>query len=234
MRIFRLSVSYFRLVSVAYATSLLLLLSAARFPQTHTVEYSKLNSKQQTLASGYLSAANKQWGDLHPSEQVEFAGATQGIGTWWQFEPEAQPPQPGLEQVTAVAVIRGDVPGAPSPKQFNLQVSWNQQSENAFAHGWAWGKHASQLHPGYHGYNQNKAGDPFLGIVTLFCDHDASKGQIHIDLRDTFGHYLPDNANIAKNYREYCAWYGKIDGYVGDCNKNGGAEVPSQLVRGSR
>lgn len=169
------------------------------------------------LASAYFSNHSGNWDSLNASEQLEFAGATQALDSWPRFTPGMPTSQPGLNELVVVDAIHGAIRNAPSQDQFNLEVEWTPQAKRAFASASGWGTHQSQLHPGMHGYQQNKDGDPFLGIVVLFSDGDIIKGQFHIGFRTVFGHYFPNNGNIAANYGKYCDWFGNIEGYNGNC-----------------
>jgi len=181
-----------------------------------TVDFSRLNARQRSLFGTYVkSHPTAKWDGLSASEQVEFAGATQALDDWWQFEPNAQPrPQPGADQIASIDEIHGQIANASSASQYNLEVKWGAGAKVAFQHAWEWGQHFSILHPGEGGYQQNKNGDPFLGIVVLFGDTDPRQGQFHIGFRGFPGHYFADNGNIAKNYASYCSWYGEIKGYA--------------------
>lgn len=195
-----------------------LLIELTRFglsfgPQKAAVDYAKLNTQQQSLFSAYRQAHNRNWDDLNSSEQVEFAGATQAIGDWWKFEPGIPLPQPGLERTVAINEVHGKIPNAKSEDQFNLEVTWTAQSDHAFRNASNWSVHIPVFHSGQHGYQQNKNGDPFLGLVVLFGNDDQTKGQFHVGMRGFPGHFFPDNGNVAKNYQKYSDWYGPIDGY---------------------
>ena len=78
-----------------------------------------------------------------------------------------------------------------------------------------WWRHVAILHPGQYGYQENRDGNPFLGLVVLFPDKkEEQSGQFHIDFRSWFSHYCPDNGNIAANYKTYVRWYASIPGYT--------------------
>jgi len=180
---------------------------------TCSVDYNALNTQQQTLFMKYGQTHSTKWTDLNCSEQLEFAGATQAIGNWWKFEPMSPSPQPGLEQVIAVDEVHGEAANAPSEAQFNLEVTWKPRADTVFGNAWKWSGHLAWLHPGQYGYQQNRNGNPFLGLVVLFDETNHSKGQFHVGLRSFFGHFSPDNGDIAKHYTAYCKWYGSIPGY---------------------
>jgi hypothetical protein len=95
-----------------------------------------------------------------------------------------------------------------------VSVEWLTGTDDTLQGTRGWGKHISWLHPGQHGSQENRNGNPFLGIVALFDDDNSKLGQFHIGFRSWFSHYFPNNGNIGKNYRKYCAWYGKISGYT--------------------
>jgi hypothetical protein len=205
------------LILAALAVALL----AQQVPQTlagssQTVDFSRLSSLQKSLFAAYQkSHSNAKWEALISSEQLEFAGATQSLDKWWQFEPMAQPrPQPGADRIAAVDEIHGQIANASSAAQYNLEVKWGGGADSAFQHAWGWGPPISVLHPGMRGFQQNKNGDPFLGVVVLFNDSNSNQGQFHIGFRGFPGHYFADNGNVARNYPSYCAWYGKIEGYA--------------------
>ena len=118
----------------------------------------------------------------------------------------AQPPQPGAEQLAAINKIHGKIAHASSESQYNLEVKWVAGAEEAFRNAWGWTPHVSSLHAGMHGYQQEKNGDPFLGIVVLFKDDDSSQGQFHVGFMDLWWHFLADNGNVEENYFDYCHW----------------------------
>jgi hypothetical protein len=182
-----------------------------------SVDYMQLSQRQMALASAYFSEHAGNWDGLDSSEQLEFSGATQALETWPQFTPGVPTGQPGLTELVAINAIHGAIRNAPSQDQFNLETEWAAQAKKAFATASGWGSHVSLLHPGMHGYQQNRDGDPFLGIVVLFSDANITIGQFHIGFRTGFGHYFPNNGNIATNYGEYCDWFGTIEGYNGNC-----------------
>jgi hypothetical protein len=81
-----------------------------------------------------------------------------------------------------------------------------------------WGDHIAVLHNHQFGYQENRDGSPFLGLVVLFDDkHSPDKihGQFHIGFRSWFAHYDRVNGNIGDyfNYECYCEWYGSFDAF---------------------
>lgn len=182
------------------------------------VEYAKLTHLQQDLFLTYQRTPQaKAWDVLDSSQVIEFAGATQALANWWS--PKDPPPWPGLDTVEGVREIQGSNPSSIwSWNKYYLGVVWKNGAEEQFRNSqWGkwWHRHICLFHWGQHGYQQNKNGNPFLGIVVLF-DKDKPTGQFHIGMR-TLGHYLADNGNVAKNYRTYCLWYGELKGYNVTC-----------------
>jgi hypothetical protein len=144
---------------------------------------------------------------------LEYAGGTQAL-----FKaPVSLPPCEGLSQIPAVKAIWGNRPDLYSAQQFHLDVGWSAEAHDAFKNLPGWGTHIALLHPGQFGYQENRNGNPFLGLVVLFDSGNPANGQFHVGFRSLFSHYRPDNGNIAKNYKKYCAWYGQIDGYNSVC-----------------
>jgi hypothetical protein len=193
---------------------MLLLAVPQTFGQTLGVDYGKLSGRQQTLFQSYsgcsASTCLQEWQKLTSSEELEFAGGTQALATV-KLEPT---PTNGLSEVDSVSKIHGSEPSQPSQNQFNVETNWELNAPNQFKNVPGWSKHIAILHKGQYGYQENREGDPFLGLVVLFDKKpDPKKGQFHIDFRSWFAHYCPDNGNIAANYDEYVAWYDKIPGY---------------------
>jgi len=149
---------------------------------------------------------------LNVSQRVEFAGGVQAIEEIEQTNK--------WQAILSVAKIHGSEPDAPSEQQFNNEVVWNKDADAHFQSLPCWSVHIALLHPGQHGYQENRDGDPFLGIVVLFDDSPADPnkpgGQFHIGFRSFFSHYFPENGDIGNsdNYARYQKWYGYIDSFV--------------------
>lgn len=181
------------------------------------VSYDVLDARQQSLFMTYpgVNATNARdaWTKtLNLSQRVEFAGGLQAIekieqANKWQV-------------IATVTKIHGSEPSAPSEQQFNNEVVWNKDAETHFEGLPCWSEHIALLHPGQHGYQENRDENPFLGMVVLFDDapHDPNRpgGQLHIDFRSFFSHYFPENGDIgnSENYVLYKKWYGYIDSFV--------------------
>jgi len=180
------------------------------------LNFDALGPGQMTFFASYQSSSGKGWANLDPTQQLEFAGATQALDQWAHFDKHAPAGQPGMEQIKSVTAINGSIPGQPSQNQFNVQVTWQLTAPDRFEHAWGWDSHITlgSLHPNQYGFQQSKDGDPFLGIVVLFDKDDSTKGQFHVGLADLLLHYVSDNGNIAEHYDEYCDWYGPIAAYL--------------------
>jgi hypothetical protein len=193
----------------------LLITASLTMGQTIGLDYGKLSARQQSLFQGLSgcspSTCPQEWQKLTSSEELEFAGGTQALGTV-QLEP---PSTYGLDAVQTVWKIDGSEPSQPSQYQFNVETNWEPSAPNQFKHVKGWSNHIAILHKGQYGYQENREGDPFLGLVVLFNKKptNPSRPQFHIDFRSWFAHYCPDNGNVAANYDEYVEWYGKISGY---------------------
>lgn len=191
-----------------------ILLPPTALSQTIGVDYTKLSTKQQSLFQSFAACSPVTcplaWQGLTSSEQLEFAGGTQGLSTvQLQIQPET-----GLDTIDSVLKIHGSEPSQPSAKQFNIETKWKAGAADQFKGLDSWSDHIAIFHPGQYGYQQNEDGNPFLGLVVLFDDAPGSqKGQFHIDFRSWFAHFCPDNGNVAANYDEYVGWYGSIAGY---------------------
>jgi hypothetical protein len=193
---------------------LLLITASLTMGQTIGVDYGKLSARQQSLFQAFSGCSSstcpQEWQKLTSSEQLEFAGGTQALGTI-QLQPT---PTNGLDMVDGVRKIHGSEPSQPSQNQFNVETNWQPSAPNQFKHATGWSKHIAILHKGQYGYQENRDGDPFLGLVVLFDKKPSPRtGQFHVDFRSWFAHYCPDNGNIAVNYDEYVEWYGKLPGY---------------------
>jgi hypothetical protein len=136
---------------------------------------------------------------------VEFAGGTKAL-----MKAEAHH---RWQDIVSITTIYGSDPNDPSADQFNTQVIWSKDAAAHFKSLPGWTEHLALLHPGQYGYQENRDGNPFWGIVVLF-DEDRSKsdGQFHIDFRSLFEHYEAVNGDIGnkENYERYRTWYGTI------------------------
>jgi hypothetical protein len=180
--------------------------------QPLNIAYSKLSDCQhmrfQTLPGPQQGA--KAWeSSLDDSQRLEYAGGTQALSTVNILFPICK----ALGELSTVKAIFGGRPNQPSADQFNVQAGWLTDAGNKFKSLPNWSEHISWLHPGQYGYQENRDGSPFLGLITLFNQNQADVGQFHIDFR-TWRHYGADNGNVAKNYKTYCRWYGEINGYL--------------------
>jgi len=196
------------LLSVGFAAS-------PTVAQTIGVDYGGLNAQQRALFQSYSgclpSTCPELWEKLNSSQQLEFAGSTQALGTI-TLQPSTVT---GLDQVDALLQIHGSEPNQQSQDQFNVETKWKTSAPDQFADALGWSEHIAILHKGQYGYQENREDNPFLGLVVLFDKHpDPRKGQFHIDFRSWFAHYCPDNGNISANYDEYITWYGRIPGYT--------------------
>jgi hypothetical protein len=175
-----------------------------------------LDARQNGLFLGYPGAdvggPPSFWEkDLDVSQRVEFAGGTMAIcgyentGNW--------------KAIQAVMKIHGEDPNAPSAQQFNLEVKWEKDAASRLSKLPDWSEHIALLHPGQYGYQENRDGNPFLGLVVLFdekpTDPNQPTGQFHIGFRSLWGHYEPANGKISDkdNYQRFKQWYGPIGNY---------------------
>lgn len=214
--------------SLAFAVVLLVPLLKACQPATkpppppanpmHDIAYDTLDSRQQALLLTYPSVTatnvNAYWtSPLNLSQRVEFAGGIQALEL-------AVEKATSLHTVTSVASIHGSEPGAASEDQFNNQVVWDKDAPARIRDLPNWSEHIALLHPGQYGYQENRDGNPFLGLVVLFDESPANPlqpgGQFHIGFRSFFGHYEAENGDIGDpdNYKLYAAWYGYIGSFV--------------------
>jgi hypothetical protein len=179
--------------------------------------YNVLDSRQKGLLLAYpgVNAANAQtfWtNSLDLSQRVEFAGGVYAI--------EKIENAHKWKAIISVTNIHGSDPNAPSEQQFNNEVVWDKDAATHFEKLPCWSEHIALLHPGQYGYQENRDGNPFLGIVVLFDEKPANPnqpgGQFHIGFRSWFGHYEPENGDIGntENYQLYERWYGLIDSFV--------------------
>lgn len=185
--------------------------------RVHDIAYSALDSRQQGLFLGYpsVTASNASAYWLKPinlSQRVEFAG---GIQAMEQVEKAGK-----LQTVGTVTNIRGSEPSSTSEDQFNNEVVWDKDAPVRISKLPDWSEHIALLHPGQYGYQENRDGNPFLGLVVLFDQNLANPmqptGQFHIGFRSWFGHYEAENGDIgnADNYKLYATWYGYIGSFV--------------------
>lgn len=184
--------------------------------RAQNIPFSKLSDCQRTRFNSFQTGSTppgaQMWLSLDDSRRVEYAGGTQALNAT-----KILPPCQGLNEPTAVTAIWGSRANLPSADQFHIEVKWLSKADDAFEKVNGWGPHISWLHPGQYGFQENRNGNPFLGIVVLFDENDHQTGQFHIDFRSWFAHYFPNNGNVAKNYKRYCSWYGRIDGYSQPC-----------------
>jgi hypothetical protein len=204
------------------ALSMLLCLAGCRklvvgnlppLPTNPNLPYAALTAPQAALFGAYAASASGNpealWtGALDLSQRVEFAGGSRAV-----MEAEASH---GWRDILAIAKIYGSDPAASSADQFNTQVIWSKDAPAHFRSLPDWCEHLALLHPGQYGYQENRDGNPFWGIVVLFDENPADPnkvtGQFHIDFRSLFGHYEPENGDIGNkdNYQRYRSWYGTI------------------------
>jgi hypothetical protein len=177
------------------------------------ISYDKLNDCQErrfrTFHPGSTPPGPPAWKSLDDSQRLEYAGGTQALGTVKVASNACE----ALEEVSAVDAIMGSNPNLPSADQFHLEVNWAANTSNIIAGIPGWSEHISWLHPGQFGFQENREGNPFLGLVVLFGKDNPKVGQFHIGFRSGFSHYFADNGNISKNYNRYRTWYGAINGY---------------------
>jgi len=181
------------------------------------ISYTVLDTRQNNLFQSYpgVSVANAQafWtNSLDLSQRIEFAGGVLAI--------EKIEKAHNWQAITTVTKIHGSAPSLPSEQQFNNEVLWDKNAVTHFKKLPCWGTHIALLHPGQYGYQENRDGDPFLGLVVLFDENPADPnqpgGQFHIGFRSFFGHYEPENGDIgnAENYQLYERWYGLVDSFL--------------------
>jgi hypothetical protein len=189
-------------------------------PPTNPVQdisYNVLDPRQNYLFLSYpgVNAANAQtsWtNSLDLSQRVEFAGGVYAVETIEKAH--------NWQAITTVTKIHGADPNLPSEQQFNNEVIWDKNAATHFEKLPCWGPHIALLHPGQYGYQENRDGNPFLGLVVLFDENppnpDQPGGQFHIGFRSWFGHYEPENGDIGnvENYPLYERWYGLLDSYL--------------------
>jgi len=215
-------------IALRLCSSLVLLAFCARITSAQEIPFSQLNKCQSdifgTLPTRPPAPPPTLWSSLDDSQRLEYAGGTQALSK----APVPPPPCAGLSQIPSVSTIWGSRPDLPSAEQFHLDVGWSTGARDAFKNLPGWGTHIALLHPGQFGFQENRDGNPFLGLVLLFDSENSEHGQFHIGFRSFFSHYRPDNGNIAKNYKKYCAWYGQIDGYSAICPTKAAAFPPPE------
>jgi hypothetical protein len=184
----------------------------------HDIAYPTLDARQQGLFLTYPSvtasnAAAYWMNPLNLSQRVEFAGGLQALEL--KVETAGK-----LNAVTAVTSIHGSEPSAASADQFHNEVIWDKDAASRIRSLPNWSEHVALLHPGQYGYQENRDGNPFLGLVVLFDENPANPmqpaGQFHIGFRSLFGHYEAENGDIGNpdNYKLYTTWYGSIGSFV--------------------
>jgi len=185
---------------------------AVRVLRTAKLPFDVLSGDQVYILSTYLpdrtthSNPEELWNKLNLSQQVEFGAGTRALDLACNL-------RHCIEQVLAINGDKGQ--GMPSENQFNVWVAWRRDALDILKR---WGKHISVLHPGQFGYQENRDGNPFLGIVALFDEEhppEYIRGQFHIGFRSWFGHYHAANGNVGDrfNYACYRQWYGTFDNF---------------------
>jgi hypothetical protein len=178
--------------------------------------YAALTARQAALFDAYpgVAAGNPEasWTNaLDLSQRVEFAGGSRAV--------MAAEAARGWQDILALVKINGSDPHAASADQFNTEVLWSKDAAGHFKQLPDWSEHLALLHPGQFGYQENRDGNPFWGIVVLFDENPADPnkvdGQFHIDFRSLFGHYEAENGDIGNkdNYQRYKIWYGRIGAF---------------------
>jgi hypothetical protein len=210
----QLNPSVFHPLSVALRRSVYILIYAGSISSAQ-VGYQNLSPMQQDKfkTSCPNSTCNpgpvQHWQALDDSQQLEFAGGTQALGTV-RFEDQTS----GLQQISAIDAIVGSLPASvPSEEQFHIKVHWSADAPNLFRRSDGWSAHPNWKHPTQFGYQQNEDDTFSLGLIVLFDKNAREKGQFHMDFRFA-GHFGTDNGNVAKNYGTYERWYLKILGYT--------------------
>jgi hypothetical protein len=185
-------------------------------PSNPNLPYTALTARQAALFGAYPGVdsgnAGTFWANtLNLSQRVEFAGGSRVV--------IAAETARGWQAIMAIAKINGSEPNAGSADQFNTEVVWSKDAATHFKELPDWSEHIALLHPGQYGYQENRDGNPFLGMVVLFnqnpTDPNKVDGQFHIDFRSVFGHYEAENGDIGNqdNYRRYKRWYGPIGAF---------------------
>src|SRR5207249_5363479 len=105
----------------------------------------------------------------------------------------------------------------PSQDQFNVELNWTSAAL-LMKDLPGWSDHIAVLHDHQFGYQENRDGNPFLGLVTLFDNQPPPgtlPGQFHIGFRSFFAHYSRVNGDIGDhfNYECYCDWYKQFDSF---------------------
>jgi hypothetical protein len=185
-------------------------------PTSADLPFTVLDARQKSLLDAYPGAQTAGppifWASsLNQSQRVEFAGGTRAMINEERFR--------RFQAIGAVTAITGEVPSASSADEFNTAVVWSKDAAKRFSRLRCWGVHLAVLHPGQYGYQENRDGNPFLGMVVLFdekpADPNKVTGQFHIGFRSFFGHYEAENGDIGNkaNYQLYKQWYGPIPGF---------------------
>jgi hypothetical protein len=185
-------------------------------PTSSNLPYTVLDTRQAALFAAYpgvqAAGAATFWANsLNQSERVEYAGGTRVV---IKIENDHK-----WQAIGSVCAIHGEDPTLSSADQFNTEVVWDQDAAAHFSKLKHWSEHFAILHPGQHGYQENRNGNPFLGMVVLFDDNPKDPahvgGQFHIGFRSFFGHYEAVNGDIGdkSNYQLYKCWYGPIPGF---------------------
>ncbi len=199
-----------------YVGLLILTLGLAQYAHSQQINipYEKLSACQEkkfeTFHTGALVPGSQTWKSIDDSRRLEYFGGTQALNT----VEIATRPCMGLEQLSSIQEIHALEPDAASAEQFNLVVNWLPGGDKAFGSANGWSGHLAWLHPGQYGYQENREGNTFLGLVVLFNKDEPKVGQFHIGFRSGLSHYFADNGNIEKNYKRYRKWYGEIEGYL--------------------
>jgi len=184
-------------------------------PPNPFVPYPTLDARQVALFEKYPGVtpptAPASWDSLDLTQRVEYAGGTRVVikiqnDHKWQA-------------VGAVTKIHGKDPTVDSAQQFNTEVVWQKDAASHFRKLRHWSDHIALLHPGQYGYQENRDGNPFLGMVVLFdenpTDPNQVGGQFHIGFRSFFGHFEAENGDIGDkdNYQLYKRWYGPLGAF---------------------
>jgi hypothetical protein len=211
--------------SKVFALSVLLCVAGCRLavngnpppaPSNPNLPYAALTAPQAALFGAYpnVGSVNAEtfWANtLNLSQRVEFAGGSRAV-----IAAEAAR---GWQDIMAITKIYGSDPNTASADQFNTEVIWSKDAAAHFKGLPNWSEHLALLHPGQYGYQENRDGNPFWGIVVLFnkdpVDPNKVDGQFHIDFRSLFGHYEPENGDIGNkdNYQRYKSWYKSIGAF---------------------
>jgi hypothetical protein len=143
--------------------------------QPPNIDYAALKPCQ---TARFLTTGQKGWTSLDDSQRLQFAGGTQSLNTI----ATASSPCNSLTEISSSRTIFGSISDAPSAAQFHIDVKWTPEAEQVFAGIKGWKPHLAWLHPGQHGFQENRNGNSFLGIVVLFDDDHKTMGQFHVGL----------------------------------------------------